>query len=183
LHFAPDVEESLEFAATLLNTAPGASRSGSDELASVDELHRLLDAIHYGGSRERTERERALVVETRDALRRLWTLDRDDLAAAINVILHESNAMPQLVRHDEFDWHIHAIPLDAPLAERIRVEVALALVDLMRAAATDRMRVCEAPDCDGALIDLSRNGSKRFCSVRCGNRMNMVAYRERQASD
>jgi predicted RNA-binding Zn ribbon-like protein len=32
-------------------------------------------------------------------------------------------------------------------------------------------------------VDLSRNGSKRFCSVRCGNRMNMVAFRERRAQD
>ncbi len=85
------------------------------------------------------------------------------------------------MRHDEFDWHIHATPLDAPLAERIRVEVALALVDIIRAGATDRLRVCEAHDCEGVLVDLSRNGSKRFCSVRCGNRMNMIAYRERQA--
>jgi hypothetical protein len=181
LHFAPDVEETLEFAATLLNTAPAASRSGSDELESLDELHRLLDANRYGGTRDHSERERRFVVETRDRLRELWTLDRDELAAGINVILRESDALPQLVRHDEFDWHIHATPLDAPLAERIRVEVALALVDIIRAGATDRLRVCAAHDCEGVLVDLSRNGSKRFCSVRCGNRMNMIAYRERQA--
>ncbi len=181
MHFAPDVEETLEFAATLLNTAPAASRSGSDELGSVHELHRLLDANRYGGTRDRTERERALVVETRDHLRQLWTRQRDDLADGINAILRQSDALPQLVRHDEFDWHIHAIPLDAPLADRIRVEVALALVDIIRAGATDRLRVCDAHDCTGVLVDLSRNGSKRFCSVRCGNRMNMIAYRERQA--
>jgi predicted RNA-binding Zn ribbon-like protein len=40
--------------------------------------------------------------------------------------------------------------------------------------------VCAAHDCEGVLVDLSRNGSKRFCTVRCGNRMNMIAYRERQ---
>jgi predicted RNA-binding Zn ribbon-like protein len=180
LHFAPDVEETLEFAAKLLNTRPDASRTGADELASTDELHSLLDANRYGGSRDRTEAERRLVVETRDDLRALWTLDRDDLALGINDILRASDALPQLVRHDEFDWHIHATPLDAPLAERIRVEVALALVDIIRAGATERLRVCAATDCEGVLVDLSRNGSKRFCTVRCGNRMNMVAYRERQ---
>ena len=180
MHFAPDVEGTLEFAAAILNTRPDASRTGADELASVDELHRLLDTNRYGGIRERTETERRSVVDTRDRLRALWTLDRDDLALRINEILRESDALPQLVRHDEFDWHIHATPLDSPLAERIRVEVALALVDIIRAGATDRLRVCEATDCEGVLVDLSRNGSKRFCSVRCGNRMNMIAYRERQ---
>jgi predicted RNA-binding Zn ribbon-like protein len=181
LHFAPDVEETLEFAAVVLNTRPDASRTGADELATVDELHRLLDAGRYGGTRERTESERQSVVETRDELRMLWTLERDDLARGINDILRASTALPQLVRHDEFDWHIHATPMDAPLAERIRVEVALALVDIIRAGATDRLRVCEATDCEGVLVDFSRNGSKRFCTVRCGNRMNMIAYRERQA--
>jgi predicted RNA-binding Zn ribbon-like protein len=47
--------------------------------------------------------------------------------------------------------------------------------------ATERLRVCAAPDCTGLLVDLSRNGSKRFCSVRCGNRVNMIAFRERAA--
>jgi predicted RNA-binding Zn ribbon-like protein len=45
------------------------------------------------------------------------------------------------------------------------------------------MRVCAA-DRTGILIDQSRNGSKRFCSVRCGNRVNRVnqqGYRERLA--
>ncbi|HEY1529807.1 MAG TPA: CGNR zinc finger domain-containing protein [Galbitalea sp.] len=182
MHFAPDVEETLEFAATLLNTAPGASRTGRDELETIEELHQLLDANRYGGRRERTESERRSVVETRDQLRSLWPVDREVLVRGINDILRASDALPQLVRHDEFDWHIHATPMDAPLAERIRVEVALALVDIVRASATDRLRVCAAHDCDGVLVDFSRNGSKRFCTVRCGNRMNMIAYRERQLS-
>jgi predicted RNA-binding Zn ribbon-like protein len=71
--------------------------------------------------------------------------------------------------------------MDAPLAERIKVESAMALLDVARSNETGRMRSCEASDCDGLLLDLSKNGSKRFCSVRCGNRMNMVAWRARQA--
>ena len=87
--------------------------------------------------------------------------------------------MPYLTRHDHFDWHLHATSNDAPLAERIRVEAALALADVIRSDETRRMRVCEADDCTGLLLDLSRNGSKRFCSIRCGNRMNQLAFRER----
>ena len=45
---------------------------------------------------------------------------------------------------------------------------------------TDRLRVCAADDCTGLVLDLSRNGSKRFCSVRCGNRVNMIAFRARK---
>ncbi len=95
-------------------------------------------------------------------------------------MLSDARALPRLARHDDTPWHLHATQPDAPLDERIRVEVALALVDVIRSGETGRLRVCAADDCDGLLVDLSRNGSKRFCSVRCGNRMNMVAFRERR---
>jgi predicted RNA-binding Zn ribbon-like protein len=182
LHFAPDVEDSLEFAAILANTDPAASRSGRDELATVGELDWLIESCNFSGRHDHDDRELQEVAQTRSRIRALWTLPRDELVVEINTILREAQALPQLARHDDVDWHIHATLPDAPLAERIQVEIALALGDIIRADATDRLRVCEATECDGVLVDLSRNGSKRFCSVRCGNRMNMIAYRERQSA-
>jgi predicted RNA-binding Zn ribbon-like protein len=100
---------------------------------------------------------------------------------AVNEILAEANAVPRLVRHDTLDWHIHATSSETPLAERILVEAAMALVDVIRADETDRMRACAADDCSGIFLDLSKNGSRRFCSTRCGNRMAVRAYRARTA--
>lgn len=180
MHFAPDTVDALEFAVELGNTAPGASRSGEDELPTPAELSRLLADNQYSGRKDGSDAELADVRETRDLVRRIWSLDRDDAALAVNSILAEAHALPYLLRHDGFDWHLHATPRDAPLAERIRVEVALALVDAIRSHETDRLRVCAADDCTGLLLDLSRNGSKRFCSVRCGNRVNMIAFRARK---
>jgi predicted RNA-binding Zn ribbon-like protein len=180
LHFAPDTETTLEFVVALANTHPAASRTGADEIATPEQLSALLDEHRYSGRMDRDERELREVQETRDLLREIWGLDRDQAADAVNRMLVEARALPRLVRHDEFDWHLHATPPDAPLSERIRVEAALALVDVIRTDETDRMRVCDADDCMGILLDLSRNGSKRFCSVRCGNRMNQLAYRARQ---
>jgi predicted RNA-binding Zn ribbon-like protein len=97
-------------------------------------------------------------------------------------MLREANALPFLTRHDTLDWHMHATSPDAPLAERMRAEIALALTDVIRMNEMSRLRICEADDCDGLVLDLSRNGSKRFCTVRCGNRMNMIAFRERKAN-
>jgi predicted RNA-binding Zn ribbon-like protein len=182
LLFAPDTEESLEFAVELTNTTPTASRSGADELSTPAELVAFLRRERFSGRVDGDVTELAEVIETRQSLRRLWMLDRDDIAEEINSMLRRAHALTQLVRHDGLDWHPHATPPDAPLAERIRVEAALALADVIRTNSTDRLRVCAADDCDGLLVDLSRNGSKRFCSVRCGNRMSMVAYRERQAT-
>lgn len=183
MHYAPDAIESLEFAAALANTAPGASRSGLDELPDPATLVEFMARQRMSGRIDGDDRELADVIHTRERIRRAWTMHRDDLADEINAMLVEANARIQLMRHDAQDWHFHATPRDAPLAERVRCEFALALADVVRTNETERLRVCEAFDCDGLLVDLSRNGSKRFCSVRCGNRMNMVAYRERQAQE
>jgi predicted RNA-binding Zn ribbon-like protein len=165
LHFAPDTEDSLEFVVALGNTDPGASRSGDDELVTPDQLADLLSRNIYTGRVDHDEVE----------------LDGDAAVVKVNAMLSSARAMPQLVCHDGIDWHMHATAPDAPLAERIRVEASLAIIDVIRMNEMERLRVCEADDCTGLFLDLSRNGSKRFCSVRCGNRMNMIAFRERKA--
>ena len=179
MHFAPDTELTLDFAVALADTMPTASRSGEDELVTVAQLDALVDQWTWSGRRDHDERELAEVREIRDLLPQLWTLPTDDAVVIINRMLADARALPHLYRHDGFDWHLHGTEPDAPFAERVRVEIALALVDVIRSGETRRLRVCEADDCEGLFIDMSRNGSKRFCSVRCGNRMNMVAFRER----
>ena len=88
---------------------------------------------------------------------------------------------PQLLRHDGDDWHLHAIDADRPFAERIIVETAMAMIDVIRADEMSRLAVCADDTCEGVVLDLSRNRSKRFCSVTCGNRNAVAAYRARQA--
>jgi predicted RNA-binding Zn ribbon-like protein len=182
MHFAPDTEESLDFVVALGNTAPGASRSGADELATVEQLSALLIRYCYTGRIDRDEAELRDVQRTRALLREVWLLDRDDAVAAVNRMLREGRALPYLARHDELDWHLHATAPEAPLGERIRVEAALALIDVIRMDEMGRLRVCEADDCTGLFLDLSRNSSKRFCGPRCGNRVNMIAFRERRSA-
>jgi predicted RNA-binding Zn ribbon-like protein len=181
LRFAPDTEEALVFAVALCNTDPSASRTGEDELATIDQLKALLDRYPFSGRIDHDEAELRDVHRTRALLRHVWTLDRDDAVEAVNKMLRDAKALPRLVRHDSLDWHMHATEPDSPLAERLRVEAALALIDVIRMNEMDRLRICEADDCAGLVLDLSRNGLKRFCSVRCGNRMNMIAFRERRA--
>ncbi|RFA19097.1 CGNR zinc finger domain-containing protein [Subtercola boreus] len=181
MHFTPDTEDALGFTVDLLNTVAGATRSGLDELSTTEQLGVMLASWQYSGRIDHDGAELAEVRLTRERLRRIWLLDRDDAVPEVNAMLSDAGALPHLVRHDNLDWHLHATDPEAPLAERIRVEVALAIVDVIRSDENSRLRACDAFDCDGLLLDLSRNGSKRFCSVRCGNRMNMVAFRERAA--
>jgi predicted RNA-binding Zn ribbon-like protein len=107
--------------------------------------------------------------------------DREEAAGEVNAILDEARAVPRLVRHPPLDWHIHAVPPEAPLATRIAVETAMAMIDVIRADEHSRLGVCADAECEGLVLDLSRNRSKRFCSVTCGNRNAVAAYRARQA--
>ena len=95
-------------------------------------------------------------------------------------MLRDARALPQLIEHDGFDYHLHATPSDAPLADRMLVEAAMAFVDVVRQQERERLRTCEADDCADVYVDLSRNRSRRYCSTSCGNRMNVAAFRARQ---
>jgi predicted RNA-binding Zn ribbon-like protein len=44
----------------------------------------------------------------------------------------------------------------------------------------DRLGVCAAPACDRVFVDVSRNGTKRFCTEACQSRVKAAAHRARQ---
>ena len=45
----------------------------------------------------------------------------------------------------------------------------------------DRLGVCTAPRCDRVYVDTSRNGTRRYCSTSCQNRVKTAAFRARLA--
>ncbi len=180
--FAPDTEAALQAAVTLVNT--GLRRDGADAMTTVDDLDRFYVAYGYTGRRDRDEVEVAQVRTVRDRLRPLFSAGRDEAAEMVNAMLREAQALPYLARHDHWDWHLHATPLDAPVAQRIIVEAAMAFVDVIRSDEYGRVAVCAASDCQAVLVDLSRNRSRRFCDVNnCANRAHVAAYRARRAAD
>jgi len=174
--FAHDTEMSLQAAVALVNTL------GEPDLDEVADLTAFFTRFDYTGRHDRTRAELDDVRALRPRLRELLTADRDGAVAIVNALLDEHHAVPRLVRHPPLDWHIHAVPDDAPLATRIAVETAMAMIDVIRDDEFSRLGVCADDDCDDVVLDLSRNRSKRFCSVACGNRNAVAAYRSRQAA-
>ena len=182
--FAHDTEMALEGAAALVNTMPGTLR-GEDQqeaLRTVADLDRFLDTWTWTGRRRGTRDELEAVRALRPRLRQAWQVDDAALVRLVNGLLREGAALPQVVDHDGFGWHIHATPPDAALQTRMSVEAAMALVDVLRTGERERLKLCARADCDDVFVDLSRNRSKRFCDATCGNRENVAAYRARQAS-
>ncbi len=175
--FAHDTEVALTTAAALVNTA--AEEEG---LPDVEALDAFLAQRQWTGRRERTRAELESVWALRPRLRRLWSATEDELVASVNALLRENNALPQLVRHDAWPYHLHATSPDAPLAARMAVEAAMGFVDVVRTGELGRLRVCDHPGCDNVLVDLSKNRSRRFCEAGCGNRAAVAAYRARRAA-
>ncbi|HET9779616.1 MAG TPA: CGNR zinc finger domain-containing protein [Propionibacteriaceae bacterium] len=176
--FSHDTERSLAETAALVNTVG----LDGDTLVTLADLDDFLARSPYSGVIRRTQTELESVRALRPRLRRFWTAaSRDEAATLVNEILEEADARPYLTRHDEWDWHLHVTRPDAPLADRIAAEAAMAFLDLIRADALDRLRICAADDCEDVLIDLSKNSSKRYCDTgNCGNRTNVAAYRARK---
>jgi predicted RNA-binding Zn ribbon-like protein len=176
--FSHDTERSLAETAALVNTVG----LDGDTLVTLADLDDFLARYPYSGVIRRTQEELESVRVLRHRLRRFWTAaNRDEAATLANEILAEADARPYLTRHDEWDWHLHVTRPDAPLADRIAAEAAMAFLDLIRADALDRLRICAADDCEDVLIDLSKNSSKRYCDTgNCGNRTNVAAYRARK---
>ena len=174
--FAHDTEAALLAAVALVNSA-----EPPDTLTTPAQLDTFFVAHRYTGNRTHDDAELATVRALRAPLRALLTADRDAAVAQLNAILAERRAVPQLVRHDAWDYHLHATPPDAALADRMAVEAAMAFVDVIRQQELDRLRVCDAEDCDDVLVDLSRNRSRRYCSATCSSRINVAAFRARHA--
>ncbi|MCZ4519879.1 CGNR zinc finger domain-containing protein [Rhodococcus ruber] len=174
--FAHDAELSLLSAVALVNSA-----EDPDTLTTRSELAEFITEQGYSGRFDGDDAELDAVRALRPTLRALLTSSRDDAVVEVNRLLAESSALPRLVRHGDLDWHIHAVADDSPLATRIVVETAMAMIDVIRADELSRFDVCADPDCNGLVLDLSRNRSRRFCSTTCGNRAAVAAYRARKA--
>jgi predicted RNA-binding Zn ribbon-like protein len=172
--FANDTEHGLLFTAILVNTMEG---EGLPDVAALDALAKKWG---WTGRRERNEAELDAVRALRRRLRGFWETDEDGVVRLANRLLREGKALPQLVKHDDWGYHVHAAPADAPLAVRIGVEAAMAFVDVVRSNELARLRICEFEGCEAVVVDLSKNHSKRFCDFGCGNRAAVAAYRQRQ---
>ncbi len=163
--FAHDTEVALGCVTALVNTGQG-SAEGLPDIASLD---RFVAEQRWTGSRTRDQAELGAVRALRPRLARMWEL------------LREARALPQLVKHDNWGYHVHATAPDAPLATRMAVEAAMAFTDVIRMGELGRLRVCAADDCDNVHVDLSKNRSRRFCGTSCSNRVNVAAYRSRRS--
>lgn len=183
MNFTYDTELTLKAACVLINT----NRVDGEQFYELSALDAFLDGFGWTGRRDRDDAELAAVHRLRERLGKLWESADDEESAVgqVNALLADTRAQPWLTRHPEMpEWHLHLASHHDPLWQRMGADMAMALADLIRAGELRRLKICAAPDCAAALIDLSRNRSRIFCDTgNCGNRQHVAAYRERRAKD
>ena len=181
--FSHDTELTLKAACVLINT----DRVEGEQLGDTAALDEYLDGFGYTGRRDHDVTELESIGRLRDRLGKIWeSADEEERAVGqVNALLSDTNASPWLTRHPEKpEWHLHLASMHDPLWQRMGAEMAMALADIIRIGELRRLKICAAPDCEAALIDVSRNRSRKFCDTgNCGNRQHVAAYRERRAKD
>ncbi len=180
--FSHDTRHALQVLVDLVNTAPNGGRpEGLPDPSSVElfvKRHEVSSVSPEDFS------DLGSIYRVRDRFCALFGVaDPAVVASRVNALLAEVAVRPRVAEHDGYALHVHYFAPEATLAEHLTADGAMALAQVVCAGETERLRVCEAPDCASVLVDLSRNRSKRYCDPRaCGNRLNVAAYRERRRS-
>jgi predicted RNA-binding Zn ribbon-like protein len=103
----------------------------------------------------------------------------DSAAEQVNAMLAATGARPELERHDGEPWHLHFHGADNSLVSGWAAGCATGLAVVLGGELYDRLGVCTAPRCDRVYVDTSRNGTRRYCSTSCQNRVKTAAFRAR----
>ncbi len=168
----------------LLNTYEdlvGWSRH-ADILSDVDAGTLLREAA---GQPDVAEAVRVQAVELREAIYRIFSAiaedDRPDVndLELLNAALGPALSKARIVEGpDGFTWDWAG---EAAMLDRMLWPVARSAAELLASAQLDRARQCADEKCGWLFLDMSRNRSRRWCSMEyCGNRNKARTYYRRQ---
>ena len=153
---------------------------------AADDLLRRVLAVYMCGSGDAYTglfRRYGYSETVDEALAHWQARRRDDAAAAVNVLLCRTGARPVLDRHGNEPWHLHFHGADDSLVSGWTAGCATGLAIVLGSDwQHGRIGVCGAGRCDRVYVDSSRNGTRRFCSTACQNRVKAAAFRARQAA-
>jgi predicted RNA-binding Zn ribbon-like protein len=155
----PDVPSDESFLLALLNTTPVIDGVPTDELG---ERARALEWLASVGG-EASDAEWQLIVKVRAALQ---AVVRGDLPPDALADILAGAALIPAITAGEITWALSVAP-DRALAVR-----AILAWDALAKTSAGRLRACANDECRLFLIDRSRAGTARWCSMAiCGNRI------------
>ena len=184
----------VETAVDLANTLKPIK--GEDALETVAQLQEFLDHHRPVGPAEPsssatdpgtgpwprlTRADLAEVRALRETVRGVLECANTDPAEAVTLLndgLRRSRATPAL-RHDRDRWWTEVTSDTDRCAAHLAATTLSALASVIATLGPARLGVCAGPSCRGTFVDLSRNGSKQYCTRTCAHRASVTAYRSR----
>lgn len=185
MHLASNVVRQMPLISELVNLATARVRGGAavprldaDELlvafaALVNEP--LADALRADPHAGQALAD--LACRLRDAI---VAPTPADTVTRINAMIRRYGAQPYLVDDVDQPFHLHFHGTGGSRVGELGGEFATALALIVDGYGTDRFGQCQAQRCEAVYVDLTRNGSRRFCGAACTARAKSAAYRTRR---
>ena len=109
-----------------------------------------------------------------------------DRAARLNAHMAAAAAYPRLTDHDGEGWHLHYRDQNHALPHVLLAVVSVGTALHLTTRGMHRLARCAAGSapgdaCRNVVVDVTRNGRQRYCSVRCANRDAVRRHRARSA--
>jgi predicted RNA-binding Zn ribbon-like protein len=187
VNFNSHTDAVIRVAVHLVNLlTPGDDRGRCYQPPEGDDRTAAVGAVlRASGGREATWEEAAelcfVAADLRGVFEAVSAGAIDEAAQQVNALLIRTGARPELERHDGQSWHLHFHAADNSLPNGWAAGCATGLAVVLGGSWYDRLGVCTAPRCDRVYVDTSRNGTRRYCSTSCQNRVKTAAFRARSA--
>lgn len=114
-----------------------------------------------------------------DWLRVVDAASPDERAMILNAQIARASAYPRLVTHDDEDWHLHYRDDNQSIAHVLSAVFAVGTALHLTTRGMSRLGRCASDPCDRVVVDVTRNGTQKYCSVRCANRAAVRRHRAR----
>ncbi|QRP49936.1 CGNR zinc finger domain-containing protein [Amycolatopsis sp. FDAARGOS 1241] len=173
MHFNPYGGSGAQVAAALATLVRGERPTGDDVLHTCRDHGMSLAGL--------TGDEAARILAWGRKLRAVFAADPSERVDLVNHLLATAAFRPHISSHDGKPPHLHYASEHAGAVGRVQAHSVGGLAHLV-CEAPDRLGVCAREGCGIAFVDTSRNGRRRFCSTRCGTRVNVADHRARKIS-
>ncbi|MEV6905854.1 CGNR zinc finger domain-containing protein [Amycolatopsis sp. NPDC051071] len=167
-------------ATDLVNTAPEVWH-GEDHLPDLASLVAFAE-LHGIESLACRAADLRAVHELRVSVRELIDHpERDRLVDGASALTSPAGALTLVTDIGRTRWAVSLRP-DASVSDALALTCGIGILGVVQVLGAERFRACGAPTCQGAFIDTTRPGRRRYCMPGlCGNRVNVANHRARRA--
>ncbi|WP_221584323.1 CGNR zinc finger domain-containing protein [Microbacterium sp. G2-8] len=170
MHLNPYGEYAVLLAASLANHWPDDREQIE---ARTREFGMTMDFARRPGDHAQTRRVIDRWLEVVDAP------DDDRRADRLNAEMAGAAAYPRLTNHDDEGWHLHYRDENQSLAHVLHAVISVGTALHLTTRGMHRLGRCGADPCRRVIVDVTRNGRQRYCSVTCANRDAVRRHRQR----